>query len=251
MGSNMMPNMSGNSTSGNAMSNTWGRNASPRTEATAQPTTPLTFGSNDLDTSNDRVGSVSNLNVSSNFPPTNSMLENSDLRQMINKIISDPTLIQAMLNNTPIIEQSGRNSPDASLSNPLMMRSMLNSDNFRSILHINSVNRSTNPIGDNPVSSSAECFGDHVDFSELLDQFHSTTVSSNLVPLQQQVVPDERINSQLQILNEMGFSDKGENKRVLTQTHGNMNRVIDMLLSNTQNLSREAPNNFPNDELAD
>merc|ERR1712154_374210 len=46
------------------------------------------------------------------------------------------------------------------------------------------------------------------------------------------IPPEQRYRLQLQSLNDMGFDDNRVNIAALTQTHGNVNRAIDVLLTN-------------------
>jgi len=85
-----------------------------------------------------------------------------------------------------------------------------------------------------------------MDFSSLLNQLQSTSVSgmntANMTsPITQQhqqqqrreqvLPPEQRYHVQLQSLNDMGFDDNQANIRALTQTHGNVNRAVDVLFS--------------------
>merc|ERR1719491_2571996 len=47
----------------------------------------------------------------------------------------------------------------------------------------------------------------------------------------QEIPAEQRYHVQLQSLNDMGFDDNQVNIRALTQTHGNVNRAVDVLFS--------------------
>merc|ERR1712038_1176225 len=77
-----------------------------------------------------------------------------------------------------------------------------------------------------------------MDFSSLLNQFQSASVSGPSFPSMtsptmqsQQLPPEQRYRMQLQSLNDMGFDDNVVNIRALEQTHGNVNRAVDVLLT--------------------
>ena len=93
-----------------------------------------------------------------------------------------------------------------------------------------------------------------LDFSTLLNQMQSTSIGSsgsgagaNMSAGMQgmgfgagaggrgvaaPISPEQRFRIQLQSLNDMGFDDNRVNIPALVQTHGNVNRAIDMLLTN-------------------
>ena len=194
-----------------------------------------------------------------NLEQTISMLENPMINQMMNQMMSDPTMMQNMMNSNPMLRQMRESNPQLAsmLSNPETMRAMMNPDNLRAMMQMQNAMNQLGQIpgfppmpnanaqqGFNP-NTSTNSSTPNFDLSSFLNQFQSTTVSSPT----QQLPPEQRYRMQLQSLNDMGFDDNEVNIRTLTETHGNVNRAIDILLTNppppppTSSTSSSAANN--------
>jgi len=204
-----------------------------------------------------------------NMDQTLQMLENPMIQQMMNQLTSDPATMQAMMDGNPMLRQLRQSNPQlaAMMSNPDTIRSMMNPDNLRSMVNMqrtmgnmgtpgmsmpnnlggsgsaNANNLFQNMMSGTPPPMSASSGSNlnatpGLDFSSLLNQMQTASVSptsntnasaninSNAIP------PEQRYSMQLQSLNDMGFDDNRVNIAALMQTHGNVNRAVDMLLTN-------------------
>merc|ERR1712038_484833 len=190
-----------------------------------------------------------------NLEQTIQMLENPMIQQMMNQMMSNPAMMQSMMESNPMLRQMRESNPEiaAMMSNPEMIRSMMNPDNLRAMAQMQNafgsmgirgagfppmmspfggagVNNSGG--GNNPPNSGG------LDFSSLLGQTQSTSVSpmgsfsGNTNTSDNTIPPEQRYRMQLQSLNDMGFDDNRVNIAALMQTHGNVNRAIDVLLTN-------------------
>jgi len=211
-----------------------------------------------------------NPNNPMNLEQTISMLENPMVSQMMDQMMSDPAAMQNLMDSNPMLRQMRESNPQVAnmLSNPQMMRSMMNPENLRAMSQMQGAMQQLGgnmpgfptmpnaagmagmgmppPVSNRqPPSMSGNNTNNNsgMDFSSLLNQLQSTSVSgmntANMTPpitqtqqRQEQVVPPEqRYHVQLQSLNDMGFDDNQANIRALTQTHGNVNRAVDVLFS--------------------
>ena len=143
------------------------------------------------------------------------------------------------------------------MMNPENLRAMLQMQNAMQQLGQNipgfppvagmGVNTSSGGTNPNPSSSSTTVGANNgMDFSSLLNQFQATSVSGNSLQQRQQMPPEQRFRMQLQSLNDMGFDDNVANLQALSQTHGNVNRAVDVLLmgpptSSTNNNTAAVP----------
>jgi ubiquilin len=173
------------------------------------------------------------------------MLENPMMQQMMNQMMADPNMMNQMMQSNPMLRQLRETNPQmaAMMSNPETIRSMMNPDNLRAMMQMQNAMQQlggsmpgfpTMPgagAGFNPPTPPAG----GLDFSSILNQLEATSVSgpSTAVPSPQAAIPPEqRFRVQLQSLNDMGFDDNRVNVVALQQTHGNVNRAVDMLLTN-------------------
>lgn len=266
--SNAQSNISGSRASGTAMPNPWSRNVPPRTETiTSQPTMSFNpWGSSSGSPHSWPPGAALTPNANLNVEQAISTLENPAVSQMMNQIMSDPSMLQTRVDNSPIIRQLSRNIPEADtiISDPEMIRAMMNPDNLRTMLQMQNATQQGRPNslavpsrsmynndeGITQVLSTTEGRGDHVDFSTLLNHPQSCSVSRNSMLPQGQQACNKRFHLQLQFLSDMGFGDTGENTKALNQADGNVNQAIDSLLSGRQDSSRDTPTILSNNELA-
>uniref|UniRef100_A0A7S3VGM9 Ubiquilin n=1 Tax=Chaetoceros debilis TaxID=122233 RepID=A0A7S3VGM9_9STRA len=192
-----------------------------------------------------------------NMEQTIEMLENPMMNQMMSNLMSDPAMMQNMINSNPMLRQLTESNPQvaAMMSNPEMMRNMLNPSNLRNMMQMQ------NSMGGMPgfpaipgmgsmgnmgmegsmgSGNGANNSASGLDFSSLLLNGADTGMgggagfglqpvpATNAAP----IPPEQRFRAQLQSLNDMGFDDNQVNIPALIQTHGNVNRAIDMLLTN-------------------
>lgn len=193
------------------------------------------------------MGEMPNMNIEQ----TLNMLENPMVNQMMNQMMSDPSAMQAMMDSNPMLRQLRETNPQMAsmMSNPETIRAMLNPSNLRSMMQMQqamgqlsgnvpgfpampggpggfpNTNTNANPFAAPPAGNPG------MDFSSLLNQMQSASVSANSAPRTAEVPPEQRFRLQLQSLNDMGFDDNPINISALLQTHGNVNRAIDVLLT--------------------
>jgi UBA/TS-N domain./Ubiquitin family. len=184
------------------------------------------------------------------------MLENPMIHQMMNSLMSDPATMQSLLQSNPMLRQMLQTNPQVAqmMSNPDFMRTMLDPNNLRSMLQIQNAMQNLGlghgpggglpgsgiPGGVPPPNAGVP---PGLDFSTLLNPLQpppgirnygfssgASSVSGgrgSTAP----IPPEQRYRMQLQSLNDMGFDDNVANLAALEQTHGNVNRAIDLLLT--------------------
>lgn len=179
------------------------------------------------------------------------MLENPMMNNMMQQMMSDPQMLQQMMDSNPMMQQLRQTNPAAAamMSNPETLRQMMNPENMRAMLQAQQAFQSLgqNMPGGFPMmpptwgsmgssnnnsnnSSSTDDSG--LDFSRLLNQFQSASVSSpSPAPPTSTLPPEQRYASQLSTLSDMGFTDSEANIRALTECNGNLNRAIEKLVS--------------------
>jgi len=236
---------------GTAMPNPWG-SSTPRTNITPSSTpsnAPLT-------TPNMWGGAGANSNPWASVPPgpgmtpqnmnieqTISMLENPVVNNMMQQMIADPAAMEQMMNANPMMQQMRQANPAAAamMSNPETLRSMLDPSNLRAIMGAQQAMQNNPMLGNNPGfpmnpagfpgattgiaptnsgSNISSGRTNGLDFSSLLNP--SSRPSMTL---------EQRFQTQLTALNDMGFTDSDANLRALTASNGNVNRAVERLLS--------------------
>merc|ERR1712232_691136 len=191
---------------------------------------------------------------------TVNMLENNPMmRQMMDQMLTqNPEIITQVMQSNPMVQEMARQNPAMAsmMSDPQFVRSMMQPETMRAMLNMQ---RAMGGTGTMPGAAAPGSTGNNMDFSNLLNQFQSTNLfqptsantTTNTTP-NSNIPPEQRYRMQLQSLNDMGFDDNVSNIRVLEQTHGNVNRAIDILLSSpppaaasppAQEESQEAPKN--------
>jgi len=279
-GSSGNGNSSGSGAAGNAMPNPWGSSAPSNNAPAANmnsfmpPTSsaPNPWAGAGSGTGAGAAGGMmgmpgANPGNPMNLEQTISMLENPFVSQMMDQMMSDPAAMSSMFESNPMLRQMRESNPQVAsmLNNPEMMRSMMNPDNLRAMSQMQSqmqqmgVNIPGMPPMPNtpgmgmgmgmgmppPSAGGNNSPNPGMDFSTLLNQFQAASVSSTSAPhmqsqQRQQLPPEQRFHMQLQSLNDMGFDDNQINIRALTQTHGNVNRAVDVLLTGPP-LTSESP----------
>lgn len=204
-------------------------------------------------TPNNMPGMPGMPNPNMNIEQTIQMLENPAMNQMMNNLMSDPATMQSVLQSNPMLQQMTQANPQIAqmLSNPEMMRTMMNPNNLRSMMQMQNNMQSMGmgggfpgmgmgmdmdmgsgiPGGVPPANAGSP---PGLDFSTLLNQMQSTSIGGMNAPNtgSAPISPEQRFRMQLQSLNDMGFDDNQVNITALTQTHGNVNRAIDILFAN-------------------
>lgn len=199
-----------------------------------------------------------------NLESTLSMLENPMISQMMDQMMSNPAMMQSMMDSNPMIRQMREANPEmaAMMTNPETMRQMMNPSNLRAMVQMQnamqqlgqsipglpatgmppmgsmggSTNNPSSVPGSTPTTTPAPGV---MDFTSLFNQLQNTSISggtgvggvgTSSTPTSS-VAPEQRYRMQLQSLNDMGFDNNETNIRALTQTHGNVNRAVDLLFT--------------------
>lgn len=253
MGSRATPSSSNSSTNtssgsgadGAAMPNPWGSpssttttsNSSPSTNSSSTPNPWGGFGSNNSPWASGMPGAgMTPPNI--NIEQTISMLENPVISNMMQQIMSDPAAVEQMMNSNPMMQQMRQANPAAAemMSNPETLRAMMDPANLRAMMGAQQAMQNMGLLGSNPGfpmpsgftgaagagSSQTNSGGasNGLDFSSLLNPSTQTTMA-----------PEQRFQTQLNALNDMGFTDREANIRALTACNGNVNRAVERLLS--------------------
>ena len=206
-----------------------------------------------------------------NMEQTIQMLEDPMVNQMMESLMRDPNAMQSILQSNPMLRQMTQANPQVAqmLNNPDMMRTMMDPNNLRSMMQMQNAMQGMGIGGAGgggasgfpgvgasgvPPPALGGALPAGLDFSTLLNQMQSTSIGSsgsgagsgaNVSAGMQgmgfggrtggaaaPIPPEQRFRIQLQSLNDMGFDDNRVNIPALVQTHGNVNRAIDMLLTN-------------------
>lgn len=127
-----------------------------------------------------------------------SMMQNPQIQGMMNQMMSNPELMQSLMSNSPLFQGSmgGNNNTPPFGFNPMMMQNMFQPN----MLQQNMFQQNSNNANNN-------------------------TAPSNQAP------PQEKFESQLQQLKDMGFYDEQKNLEALIATNGNVNAAVERLLS--------------------
>merc|ERR1712232_1357489 len=197
---------------------------------------------------------------------TVNMLENNPMmRQMMDQMLTqNPEMITQLMQSNPMVQEMARQNPAMAsmMSDPQFVRTMMQPETMRAMLNMQRA-MGGGGGGGMPGAAAPGSTGNNMDFSNLLNQFQSTNLfqptnantTTNTTIANSNIPPEQRYRMQLQSLNDMGFDDNVSNIRVLEQTHGNVNRAIDILLSSpppapaaaasppAQEESQEAPKN--------
>ena len=226
--------------SGAAMPNPWGAPPPPppppptRMNPSSSPNSAPTYPSS-------MMNPWSHMMTSGGAAPPNleqalSMMENPIFSQMMNQVMANPSTFASLMESNPMLRQLRETNPEAAalMSNPETMRTMMNPDMIRAMMQMQGAMQPWNPSPTMPISGS-----NPLDFSSLMQPASSTTtnttspmwMSSSSSSPSIMIPPEQRFQSQLQSLNDMGFEDNVLNVRVLVQTHGNVNRAVELLLS--------------------
>jgi ubiquilin len=121
------------------------------------------------------------------------------------------------------------------LSNPDMMRQMLNPDNHNAMMQMQQAMGQLQGSGLMGAASGGGGGGGGIDFSSLLGGMGGLPGVPTGVPGASGASVDPAVTyaSQISQLQDMGFSDAAANGRALLRTQGNINAAVELLLSGT------------------
>jgi len=231
---------------GAAMPNPWGSSTSRSTPSSnATSTSSNTTASNVWNGSGSNTNPWASLTPGSGLAPGNmnieqtiSMLENPVINNMMQQMMSDPTAMEAIMNANPMMQQIRQANPAAAamLSNPEALRSMLDPSNLRAMMGAQQAMQNMGLLGNNGAFPMNP--GDFQNSSTTMGSNNNSNgnssgldFSSLLNPSSQSLPPEQRFQTQLTALNDMGFTDREKNLRALTACNGNVNRAVERLLS--------------------
>jgi len=241
----------------NQPSQTTSRNTSANSNGAANPLNPFGMAANPwanmgTGSSGGNIGN-NGMNIpgmpnmpNMNLEQTIEMLENPVMNQMMNSLMSNPETMQSILQSNPMLRQMTQANPQLGqmLNNPELMRTMMDPNNLRAMMQMQNAMPGIGGSGGSPFMGTGIPGGvpppnagspPGLDFSTLLNQIQATSIGGSSAAgssSSASVPPEQRYRAQLQALNDMGFDDNRVNIPALIQTHGNVNRAIDMLLTN-------------------
>jgi len=214
---------SNNAGVGGAMPNPW--SSSPNSNATPPPAnpsnTPSTFNAPNPWT-NPASNNANPVNPGMSNPNMMQMLNNPYIQQMMDQLLQDPNMLQAITQSNPYLQQMSQNNPAAAamLQNPEVMRATMSQ--FQQ-----NPNMLQNPMFQQQQQQQQQSPPNpNLDFSSLLTQFQNTSVTPPAPPPND----EQRYQFPLQSLQDMGFDNRDQNLRILRATNGNVNRAVERLL---------------------
>ena len=141
------------------------------------------------------------------------MLQNPQMRAAMDSVMSNPQMLESMLNMHPQARQMMEANPQMreTLSNPEFLRQMMNPENLRAMAQMQ------------------QLFGDAMPGGGLGGGLGGAMFAPPVAPAGP---PEEVYASQLSQLNDMGFFSQEENIRALQATGGNVHAAVERLLSN-------------------
>lgn len=184
------------------------------------------------------AGSVGNGQQLPNMQMMSQMLNNPYIQTMMDQLLQDPNILQAMTQSNPYLQQISQSNPAAAalLQNPQIMReTMLQFQRNPNLLQhpFLAPPPMATPPPSNPQSSNPNPNPNpnqsNLDFSSLLTQFQNTSVTPPPAPTPF-VNDEQRYQFPLQSLQDMGFANRDQNLRILRATNGNVNRAVERLL---------------------
>lgn len=181
-----------------------------------------------------------------NNPQLQAMMQNPQMRQMAQNLLSNPDMLRNMISNNPMLSQMAQNNPQlrTMLDNPDMMRNMGqtmfgNTPNTSNTTPLNTNNNTgtqnnTTP-NSNPQSNTTPPqmpnFGNMFQNMQGMNPGMFGQMGQGMNQPGNGVAPEERFKDQLKKLEEMGFPNKEVNLQLLAQFNGNVDLVINSLLS--------------------
>jgi ubiquilin len=141
------------------------------------------------------------------------MMQNPQMRAAMDSVMSNPQMLESMLNMHPQARQMMEANPQMreTLSNPEFLRQMMNPENLRAMAQMQ------------------QLFGDAMPGGGLGGGLGGSMFAPPVAPAGP---PEEVYASQLSQLNDMGFFSQEENIRALQATGGNVHAAVERLLSN-------------------
>jgi ubiquilin len=166
------------------------------------------------------------------------MMSNPMVQQMMQQMMSDPAMLDQMAAMNPELRQMLQNPQvRAMLTNPEFMRQMTNPAVLQATMQMNQAMNTLRQAGIAPGAAGLGGLGGMggmggfggqpgMDFSALLGAPPAGTPPA-AVPVQD---PATTYASQLQQLQDMGFTDAAANLQALIRTAGNVNAAVERLL---------------------
>lgn len=205
------------------------------------------------------TGGMPNLPPGMDMDQVMQMMEDPMMQEMMQGLLSDPQMFQAMVNNDPTLRTTMESNPQMAqmLQNPEMWRSMLNPDVIRSMRQLQNAfggmgmgmpgaTPTTTPAqtGQTPATAQPPSQTPTTNGSAGAPTMNSFMAMMNAMaaaggggaagapqPEMTQEQLEEMYSSQLQQLRDMGFLDKSMCLQALQQSRGNVSAAIENLLS--------------------
>ena len=171
-----------------------------------------------------------NSNPLGNIDPSmiSQILSNPMIQQQMETQLRDPNFLQRMQQMDPNLRAAMDSNPQmrSMLENPETIRAMMNPQNIQAILQLQAATQQLSQTGLMSGAGQTNPAQPGVDFSQMM------SMMGGLPPAAPTPTgdPEELYASQITQLNEMGFTNREQNVRALTQTMGNVNAAVERIL---------------------
>ncbi|KAJ2726664.1 hypothetical protein GGI07_000387 [Coemansia sp. Benny D115] len=190
------------------------------------------------------------------------MYSNPMVQQMMEQMFSNPEVLRSMIESNPMLQQQLTPQMREMLANPEFLRMATNPEFMRAAAQMQAAMRRAqggdsnsggsgggiyNPWASSPSQQTGTGTGNNDGGANQQPAFNPFAAFMNpggspqqtggqaASPPINQAPPEERFQTQLQQLNDMGFWNAAMNIRALTMTGGNVEAAIEYLLNNPGN----------------
>lgn len=171
------------------------------------------------------------------MPDLNSMmqaLQDPNVQQMMQSLLSSPGMVDSLINTVPGLRQATEADPQLreAFSNPDLMQSIFDPQNLQAMMQMQQAMQQLQNSGLGPmmgVAGGAAATGAPQVGAEAATSLAS--LLGGLGGLPPAADPEAAYSTQLQQLQDMGFSDRQANIRALQATGGNVHAAVERLLA--------------------
>jgi ubiquilin len=176
------------------------------------------------------MGSLPGLPPGMDMASMSAMMSNPMIQAQMQEMFRNPQMMAQMAAMNPQLGQMMANPQVAAmLQNPAMIQQVLNPANLQAMMNMQASMQQLQSSGLIPGYLTPAQGGPGLDFSSILGP-GPTPFPVAPVPSAVPIDPAVNYASQLQQLQDMGFSDAARNLQALVQTNGNVNAAVERLL---------------------
>uniref|UniRef100_A0A3B0MZH3 Ubiquitin-related chaperonin, putative n=1 Tax=Theileria annulata TaxID=5874 RepID=A0A3B0MZH3_THEAN len=176
------------------------------------------------------------------------LLNSPVVQEMLTQISSNPELFRTLVESSPFLQPMMQQNPmfGQMLNNPELLRTLMRPGMLQAGLQMHQAMQQSNVNnqgnGNTPTQNPPNTENPFANFQMPANMagamagttpFQPTTMPFQAPPVDTRP-PEERFSSQLQSLQEMGFTDQAANLQALVQTNGDISAAIARLLNRTQ-----------------